>query len=503
MKKMLLSLLLSAFTILLANAQGTIFSEEIEIPVGYQPQQIVLPPSPLTTQVIFVGGVDLVQTTKTYGNEASQQFAKEWHDFIGFTPDATGASLGWVSVNHEMVYRDDRVGDGGGMTVFRVKRDVNGNLEIVEQTLEDGRKGKFFNVDFVNTVGETGMNCGGIVGPDGRIWTAEEWFQGSNRSVNTASMSGPTDSGSYPKGPGGASSANRANQGVRDTADFVIKSDIPGFDGITIKKFENFNWMVEIDPRQAKAIRKQYNWGKQGFEAGSITNDNKTVYLGVDATPAFWGKFEADVAGDFTKGKLFVYKASNPQGQRWVQIDNGSIDKMLNFDAQALAVGATMYNRIEWTAIDRKTGKIYWTETGADGLGPLWSDDAANGGTYDPYHIARATAKGLTGPGDANYKDYYGRVWVYDPATNYNSVLIEGGPDWDQSTSPTEANYPKKHLSNPDGLQVIEIDGKSFAVIEEDLNGISFGRMPAGASRPVCEAWLLDLSIDNPTVDDL
>ncbi len=496
MKKLLLALLLSSATIFIATAQSTIFAEEIEIPAGFQPQQVVLPPSPLTTQVIFVGGVDLVQTTKTYGNEAGQQFAKEWHDFIGFTPDETGASLGWVSVNHEMIYRDDRIGDGGGMTVFRVKRDVNGNLEVIDQTLADGRKGKFFNVDFVNTVGETGMNCGGIQGPDGRIWTAEEWFIGNNAAINGGVLTAPTSISWYPKAPG-----IRDNQGVRDTADFTIKSDIPGFDGVKIKKFENFNWMVEIDPRQAKAIRKQYNWGKQGFEAGSITNDNKTVYLGVDATPAFWGKFEADVAGDFTKGKLYVYKADNAQGQRWVQIDNGSIDKMLNFNAQALAVGATMYNRIEWTAIDRKTGKIYWTETGADNLGPLWSDDAANGGTYDPYHIARATAKGLTGPGDSNYKDYYGRVWVYDPATNYNSVLIEGGPEF--TASPAEADYPKKHLSNPDGLQVIEIDGKTFAVIEEDLNGTTFGRTPAGASRAICEVYLLDLSIENPTVDDL
>lgn len=500
MKKALLALLLSSCTIFFVTAQNSIFKDTLKMPAGFQPQQVLVPPSPLSLQVLFVGGVDMVQTTQTYGNPAGQQFAKEWHDFIGFTKDTTNASLGWVSVNHEMVYLDNKIGDGGGMTAFRVRRSpTSDSLEVVEQTLADGRKGKFFNVDFANTVGETGMNCGGIEGPDGRIWTAEEWFRTNNASIITGqNINNPTSVGAFPKAPGSA-----VNQGVRDTADWTIKSDIPGFDGQKIKKFQNFNWMVEIDPRQAKAIRKQYNWGRQGFEGGSIANDNKTVYLGVDATPAFWGRFVADVAGDFTKGKLYVYKASNAQGERWVQIDNGSIDKMLNFDAQALAVGATMYNRIEWTAIDRKTGKIYWTETGADALGPLWSDDAANGGTYDPYHIARATAKGLTGPGDANYKDYYGRVWVYDPATNYNSVLIEGGPEFDQSASPAEANYPKNHLSNPDGLQVVTIDGKSFAVIEEDLNGLTFGRTPAGATRAICEVYLLDLSKQNPTVDDL
>lgn len=45
--------------------------------------------------------------------------------------------------------------------------------------------------------------------------------------------------------------------------------------------------MTEIDPRQAVAIRKQYNWGRQAFEGGVVMPDNQTVYLSVDATPAF------------------------------------------------------------------------------------------------------------------------------------------------------------------------------------------------------------------------
>ncbi|MCP4521930.1 MAG: hypothetical protein GY827_09625 [Cytophagales bacterium] len=75
------------------------------------------------------------------------------------------------------------IGDGGGMTAFKVEEDENGELTVVGQTLNDGRTGKYFNIDFANTVGETGMNCGGIVGPTGRIWTAEEWFKTSNGSL--------------------------------------------------------------------------------------------------------------------------------------------------------------------------------------------------------------------------------------------------------------------------------------------------------------------------------
>ncbi|TXB61291.1 alkaline phosphatase PhoX [Phaeodactylibacter luteus] len=498
MKKAVLSLLFCGFCAVAVQAQQTIFSEEIDIPAGYITDEVLMPPSPLSMQVLFVGGVDLVQTTPTYGYEAGIAYAKEWHDFIGFTPDETGESLGWVSVNHEMIYQDNRIGDGGGMTVFRVERDpITGLLNVVDQELEDGRAGKFFNVDFVNTVGETGMNCGGITSVvDGRIWTAEEWFRSNNGSIYNGGFSGTAGSGAYPKSPGGAE-----NQGVRDTSNYLISSDIEGFDGLEVKKFENFNWMVEIDPRQAKAIRKQYNFGRQGFEGGAVSLDNKTIYLGVDATPAFWCKFVADEPGDFTQGKLYVYKHDLPE--KWVEVDNTDPQKMLNFADEAVAAQGTMYNRVEWVAIDPATGKIFWTETGRDKPGSRWADENAAGAVHDPYHMERAIGKGLDSPNSSDYPDYYGRVWVYDPAIDSNYVWIEGGPEWDEETSPSEADYFSKHLSNPDGLNVMTIDGQSFLVICEDLNGRSYGRVPAGVANSTCELWLLDLSIDNPSVDDL
>jgi hypothetical protein len=183
MKKLVLSLLLCSMVAVVASAQK-LFPEELQMPASFVPLEILLPPSPLKTQVLFVGGHDIVQTPATYGFPAGRAIAKEWHDFIGFTPDKSGESLGWVSVNHETVYRDDYQGDGGGMTTFRVKRNATTDmLEIVPQTLTDGRKGDFFSVDFANTVGETGMNCGGISAPDGRIWTAEEWFRNRNADI--------------------------------------------------------------------------------------------------------------------------------------------------------------------------------------------------------------------------------------------------------------------------------------------------------------------------------
>lgn len=271
---------------------GQAFSQigfDPEIDFELVPDEVIVPASPIQKQVIFIGGYDTVQTTATYGNPAGEYPAKQWHDFIGFTPDVTPGSpdLGWISVNHEMISADPNIGDGGGMTVFKIRRDENSDsIVVVEQTLSDGRTGKFFNVDFANFVGETGMNCGGITSEfDGRIWTAEEWFQYSNADM-------------YAEGAG-----------ILDTIDFTISnSGIPMADGEVIKKYENFNWMVEIDPREAVAIRKQYNWGRQPFEGGVVMPDNQTVYTGADNTPGIFSKFVADTPGDFTSGTLYAYR---------------------------------------------------------------------------------------------------------------------------------------------------------------------------------------------------
>ncbi|NES93306.1 hypothetical protein, partial [Okeania sp. SIO2B9] len=59
-------------------------------PSNFEHTEVVMPPSPLSVQVLFVGGVDEVETTPTYGNPAGKAVAKEWHDFIGFTPDNSG-----------------------------------------------------------------------------------------------------------------------------------------------------------------------------------------------------------------------------------------------------------------------------------------------------------------------------------------------------------------------------------------------------------------------------
>ncbi len=457
------------------------FDPTIEI-TDYAPETVVMPASPLQFQVIFIGGEHMVQTVDANGAPDGETPAKQWHDFIGFTPDENSEDLGWVSVNHEMILADDKIGDGGGMTVFKVKRDPDTDtLMVVEQTLADGRQGMFFNVDFVNTVGETGMNCGGINTADGRIWTAEEWYQSNNVTINTYYGTAP-------------------DYGIRDTADVTISSDVDGsFDGTTIPKWQSLNYMVEIDPREAKAIRKQYNWGKMGFEGGTVMEDNKTVYLGVDNTPAAWVKFVADVAGDFTSGSLYVYREN--AAIHWVQVDNGSFQDALDVEDNAWAEGASMYNRIEWVA--RSTnGKIYFTETGRDNPGGRWIGEHTDGGEHANHHMMRALQQG-THPDSSDYVDYYGRVMEFDPETNEMRVFLAGGPEYLGTSDVPMNQYPDIHLSNPDGLSFLRSNGREYMIVQEDLNGNSYGRTPGGVTNRLCEVFLLDMEIENPTYSDL
>jgi len=493
----------TVFEVIEANQAIELFDEELKID-DYAPVTMVMPPSPLKSQVLFVGGHDIVQTTATYGNAASQAVAKEWHDFIGWTADETGQSLGWVTVNHEQIYRDDKIGDGGGMTSFRVSKNSDGSLEVMEQTLSDGRTGHFFNIDFANTVGETGMNCAGISAPNGRIWTAEEWYRSSTSSIYNGNFRSADRADSWnPHNPAPSSSG----YGVRDTSEFTINApEFPLVDGMTIEKYQNFNYMVEVDPKEAVAIRKQYNWGRAGWEGGAITEDGKYAYLGIDGSPAPWVRVTANTAWDFTDVVLEVYKQNNPQGERWIQVPMTVENTFGGLTNYAWSVGATQFMRNEWVAIDQATGMVYWAETGRDGssgAGVRFGGVNANYPDALPaeHHEQIAQERFGVSALDAGHQDYYGRVLYYDPTTEEVGVVIDGGPYYENS--PSSDSYPEKHLSNPDGLNILTIDGVSFLMIQEDLNGTSNGRMPEGISNRLCELYLLPVDAKNASVEQL
>ena len=443
----------------------------------------------IITQTLFIGGVDEAHYLDAYGKPAGKAAVKQGHDFIGITPTDDDGYI--ISVNHETrTTESPELGYGGGMTSFKVVRDAaTDSLVIKERTLADGRVGKFMNVEFDNVVGETWTNCGGIIGPDGSIWTAEEYPSGGNSSI----ASFVPDTGRVIIGEGKIRPFINENEQL--------------FAGERIQRVENQGWMVQIDPATGKAIRKQYNWGRMSFEGGCIMPDNKTVYLTDDYRGALFTKFVADEAGDFTKGSLYVFKTAADEGNgNWVKMNNDDIDEMINLRSRAYAKGINFFLRLEWiTEVD---GKVYICETGYDSpcKKSEWKAALNGGATPAAHHVTRATDQGTTTDADSDYHDYYGRILCYDPATDEVTVYLEGGPVYDQEQSQAIADYPATHLTNPDGLGKITVNGKNYLLICEDINGKTFNRVPAELltdNSTLCELYMLDMTIEDPTIDDL
>jgi len=446
------------------------------------------PAGGIKTQILFVGGSDSVTVVDAKGMPAGLAKSKPDNDFIGITPDEGDY---WISVNHESKSPNLSIGGGGGMSTFKVSPSGD-SLLVMETTLPDGRTGLFHNVDFVNTVGATINNCGGIIGANGEIWTAEEY-------------------------PGSYSPNNKYFAAVGDSMDVIIGEGqikpfktanmIAEFEGERIKAFQNNGWMVKIDPISGMATQKQYNWGRMSFEAGAISADNKTVYLAEDGTPGLFTKFVADVEGDFNSGSLYVFnQEAEGEDGKWIEMNNDNLTEMINLADSAYKRGATAFIRLEW--LTQIGDKIYIAETGLDAPTGLASA-LAKGGNVAQHHLDRAAEQQtVITEGSVTYKDYYGRILVYDPETDDISVYLEGGPalatSLSDSTAAKGGNYPAKHLSNPDGLGKITVGEKDYLIICEDLNGFTYNRLPNDyKANNTCEMYLLDASLTNPTIDDL
>ncbi len=365
--------------------------------------------------------------------------AKKHHDMTAYMPIDGSSEHGWLYIGHETNYGDDVLGDGGGATMFEVKLE-NGEWNVVSD---------FNNVDFSSVRG-TGRNCGGSVAPNGMIYTCEETVPQNNKA-------------SYIGG-----------NGHRDT------SDVGG-----LKFHQNFGFIVEVDPKTMKATQKMIQMGRYYHEDIEFMDDRKTVYLSDDYEPAIFYKFVADVADDYSQGQLYAYKQSKDgTAGDWLAMPMDTAS-LLNPRDIAIDNGATMLMRHEWFA--RVGNKIYIAETGHDSTD--WSERVAQGGV-PAKHLRDDHYKG-----DGVYTDYFGRVLVFDTETNKMSVHLEGGVSSDG----------KNVLSNPDCVSAVNLAGTDYLIIHEDINGNDYGRVSAAAYKKnhwYNELYFLDLSIENPTVDD-
>lgn len=418
---------------------------------------ILIPASPLKYDVLFTGGVDHVHNA---GGDSA--LAKEWQDFTGFVPINGRSDSGYVIVNHERVEADPINGDGGGMTVFNAYY----NQTTKSWEVANHPKGKYRNVDF-SGVGGTGANCGGIQTSWGKVFTAEEW--GDSFKDNATIYNG--------------------GAGITDTSDYEVLTFNGDAENTTIKKHQNFQYMVEVDVANAVAVRKNYNMGRYDHEGGWIASDRKTVYLSDDnSSGAVLFKFVADVAEDFSVGQLYCYKQSEDAKTGTWEALTMDLSTMLDARNAAYALGATVFMRLEWVE-GINDGTVFITETGR---GKTQSVKAAleAGGTL-ANHLAQLDAK--DGSIDSSFTDMWGRVLRLNTANGKIETAIEGGGEIKRDYNPSN-----NHLSSPDGLASTVIDGKTYLAINEDMNPSGIPANPAHFANKLNEIYLLDVTSDEP-----
>lgn len=332
--------------------------------------QTVLLPEGFTYQVLFRQKLD--EVTKADG---SKHPAKGKHDFTAYMPIDGSSEHGYLYVNHESHKIDDGLGDGGGGTVFEIKKEGS-DWKVI---------GDFRHIDFA-PVGGTIRNCGGTATPHGTILTAEEDEPASNKSLV---------------------------ESYRDTSDFN-----------GLKRHLNFGWMVEVDPASGKVMNKLYSLGRYQHEDAYCTPDGKTLYMTDDACPAVLFKFEAETPHDYTKGQLYAFKETTPeQLGGWIKLPMER-DSLLWARDMAMKRGATLFVRHEW--IEMVNGKLYVTETGRDEFN--WDEPIAMGGVPASY-FENHRKEGN------NYQDPYGRVLEIDPETHKVKSYVEGGYSSDKKTN--------------------------------------------------------------------
>ncbi len=394
----------------------------------------LLVPEGLKVQVLFRESLDSVVRA-----DGVKGPAKGSHDMLTFIPDPENMNKGWLYVSHETKYRDDILGDGGGATMFQIEKDSSGNWN---------RLTDFQHVDFT-TVGNTQRNCGGALGPNGMIYTCEE---------------------SQPMGNGALTRKGKGHQNPQKIGN--------------LEYWQNFGYVVEVDPNTKKATQKMMAWGRFYHEDVEFMDDNKTIYLSDDHQPGVFFKFVADEAGTYDVGQLFAFRRSDDgTSGSWIPMprDTASLIKIRDV---AIDSGATLFMRHEW--FERIGNKIYITETGHDEED--WAEYIDRGA-----NIAMALLPYMEG---TVAHDVHGRLLVFDTETNQMSTHLEGGFNSDSS----------KVFSNPDNITSVSFGGKDYLMFCEDLNDTDKGRIPAHAEKKgtyYTELYMLDLSIENPTIDDL
>lgn len=394
----------------------------------------VLIPEGFSYKILFSEG-DTVVT-----NSGIHAPAKGSHDMVVYIPIDNSSEHGYLYINHEEHKPNSLLGDGGGGTVFEVKKE-KGEWEVV---------GDYHAIDF-SSVGETFRNCGGTLTPTGTILTTEEEFPLSNKEIFETF-------------------------GIRDTSDFQGK-----------KKYLNYGWVTEVNPKTHKAISKLKNFGRFRHEDLQCMPDGKTIYISADNKPSIIFKFVAEEKNNYSKGQLYAYRQStDAESGDWITLPMQE-DSLENAIDVAVRKGASMFISQEW--MEAVGDKLYITESGTDAFD--FNNEIRMGGK-PAKHLNE-----LCRSDSYKYRDPYGRILELDLKTNKIRVLLNGG------VSKKDSLFC---FSSPDAMTAVSINGKTYLVISEDTNGSKNGSASAAVvakGETYNEVYFLDLSIQNPTLEDL
>jgi secreted PhoX family phosphatase len=426
----------------------------------------------LNSYPVYVEGESAVIRTNRQGQTFTAK-APGTHDFLHIIPvSETKAKL---VISHEiksLKKTHPQLGQGGTLAVVPIEY-INGKWVNTDAARI---------VDFA-PVGWTAVNCGGSITNKGTILTAEEIFNyfDSNENINQ---------------PDVRFDVNNPEAGYQDSF-YTIPADYPEFGGKKILLHQNFGFMVEVDVDKAVALHKCYHMGRFSHESAVIMPDNRTVYLTDDYVPACLFKFVADHPNDFRAGNLYAFQQNYESDTgRWIPIPR-DLDALLDARSFAIYKGASLFLRLEWAVRNPTNNKIYICETGKDSIdlsGPWHADERR---IYHPARHWRERGMLIPIPVNALFCDHpYGSVLELDDSDPENPLmrsLLNGGTASDGSFN----------AASFDGLAYVRIGNRDWLIIHEDLIDTTRGRMPNGSNYEVPDVFLLDLSIENPTVDDL
>lgn len=398
-------------------------------------------------------------------------------------------SSGYLVISHEVNLADDAHHDGGAITQMKVER-VDGKWTVLPQTVDNSTV-HFRNIN-MSGVGGTVYGTSVKTAPWRKMLVGEGNKQTSNAMLNKK------DNASAP------------GTGIRDTSDYTIPALNGVASGKTIKRFQNMNFVLEVDPVKAIVEKKHYAMGRFSH-SGMFVKDRETVYMTCNTQPSVLLRYTSNAKNDMSAGELEAYKQGENGGfPEWISLDLPDInpdtslqsfDSLLVIQEVALRKGATMFSNLAGLTYSSNTGKLYIAETGADHSSDNFTNPLKKFNGKLAHHLE--TRDKADGNDDNVVTDYYGRILEFNPVTDQMKVFLEGGP----ATS-GEALTRGYHLSNPFSLDRTFYfrNGREFLVINENINGTDQGRNPShvnSVQHKINETYWLDLSDEQPTVNDL